>query len=149
MGQSFSIAPAGAGPLVLLAFVAVLVSGVVVGVGRSVLASRTARFEVGAHGLTLHGDWWGRELPRAALRIDDVRVVNLREERDLQPSARTWGSGLPGYASGWFRLRSGDRALVYLTNRERAVVVPTTLGYTVLVSPSDPDGFAAALRREH
>jgi hypothetical protein len=57
------------------------------------------------------------------------------------------GSGLPGYAGGWFRLRNGERALVYLTDRRNAVIVPTDLGYTILVSPGDPSGFVEALRR--
>ena len=147
MDQSFPIAPAGAGPLVLLAVVGLVVLAVAAGVGRSVLASRTATFEIGPQSLTMRGDWWGREIPRSALRTGDIRVVSLREERDLQPTARTWGSGLPGYAGGWFRLRNGEKALVYLTDWRRAVVVPTNLGYTVLLSPRDADGFAAALRR--
>jgi hypothetical protein len=55
------------------------------------------------------------------------------------------GTGLPGYQAGWFRLRNGEKALVYLTDRRRAVYVPTTAGYDVLLSPEDPDGFLRAL----
>jgi hypothetical protein len=146
VAQSFSIAPAGAWPLVLLAAVGILVLGVLGGVGRSVLASRTARFEVSDHSLTLHGDWWGRELPRSALRADQARVVDLQNESALQPAGRTFGTGMPGYGSGWFRLRNGERALVYLTDRRRAVVVPTELGYTLILSPLDPEGLVAALQ---
>ena len=56
------------------------------------------------------------------------------------------GTGLPGYQAGWFRLRNGEKALVYLTDRGRAVYVPTTAGYSVLLSPAEPDAFLAALR---
>jgi hypothetical protein len=146
VAQSFSIAPAGVSPLVILVLVAMLLVGVLGGVGRSVLASRTARFEVTDHVLALRGDWWGRELPRSALNASEARVVDLRKERALQPVARTFGTGLPGYGSGWFRLRNGEKALVYLTDRSRAVVVPTDLGYTLVLSPSDPEGLVAALR---
>jgi hypothetical protein len=55
------------------------------------------------------------------------------------------GTGLPGYQSGWFRLANGESALVYLTDRSKAVHIPTTLGYSLLLSPDDPDGFLAAL----
>jgi hypothetical protein len=147
MAQSFSISPAGAWPLAFLVAVGLLVAVVIGGVGRSVLASRTARFEVSERSLTLHGDWWGREVPRESLRVDEARVVDLQQERELQPVARTFGTGLPGYGSGWFRLRNGERALVYLTNRRRTVIVPTDLGYTILLSPTDPDGLVAALQR--
>jgi hypothetical protein len=52
---------------------------------------------------------------------------------------------MPGYQSGWFRLKNGEKALLYLTDRSRAVYVPTTAGYSVLLSPDDPDGFLKAL----
>ena len=57
------------------------------------------------------------------------------------------GTAMRGYRSGWFRLRNGDRALLYLTDQTRAVYVPTTEGYSVLLSPADPDAFLVALRR--
>jgi len=57
------------------------------------------------------------------------------------------GTGLPGYASGWFRLRNGDKALVYLSDRSRVVYVPTTLGFDLLISPRDPARFLAKLRQ--
>jgi hypothetical protein len=81
------------------------------------------------------------------MRVSEARVVDLRVERDLQPVSRRLGTGLPGYASGWFRLRNGERALVYLTNRRRVAMVPTDLGYTVMMSADDPDGLVAALRQ--
>ena len=33
-----------------------------------------------------------------------------------------------------------------LTDRAKAVYVPTSANYTVLLSPANPDGFVAALR---
>jgi hypothetical protein len=133
--------------MVMLVAIALLLTVVLGGVGRSVVSSRTARFEVSARGLELRGDWWGREIPRAAMRVSEARVVDLRVERDLQPVSRRLGTGLPGYASGWFRLRNGERALVYLTNQRRVATVPTDLGYTVMMSADDPDGLVAALRQ--
>ena len=56
------------------------------------------------------------------------------------------GTGLPGYQAGWFRLRNGEKALLYLTDRARAVYIPTTAGYSLLLSPADPDGFLSQLR---
>jgi hypothetical protein len=35
---------------------------------------------------------------------------------------------------------------VYLTDESRAVYVPTTAGYSVVLSPREPDQFLAALR---
>jgi hypothetical protein len=58
---------------------------------------------------------------------------------------RTLGTGLPGYKAGWFRLGNGEKALVYLTDLERAVYVPTRAGYSLLLSPADPQAFLNAL----
>ena len=80
------------------------------------------------------------------MRRDEVRRVDFSTTPDLAPRWRTLGTGLPGYRAGWFRLRNGEKALVYLTDRNRAVYVPTTAGFSVLISPADPDGFVAALR---
>ena len=112
----------------------------------TIIGSRSARFEVGAEGLRLRGDLYGRLIPRSELRLDAARRVNLAGERVLQPTRRTFGTGLPGYQAGWFRLRSGEKALLYLTDRSRAVYIPTTAGYSLLLSPVDPDGFLGRLR---
>lgn len=42
-------------------------------------------------------------------------------------------------------LRNGEEALLYLTDRRRAVYVPTTLGYSLLLS-EQPERFVERLR---
>ena len=64
----------------------------------------------------------------------------------LQPKWRRIGTALPGYQAGWFRLRNGEKALLYLTDRTRAVYIPTTAGYSLLLSPADPDAYLSRLR---
>jgi len=83
----------------------------------------------------------------AALRTDEAKRIDFDASPDLRPRRRTMGTGLPGYRSGWFRLQNGESALVYLTDSTRAVYIPTSEGYSVLVTPSDPDAFLAAVRR--
>lgn len=144
----FQIAPASSnsmwGLLIIPAAILLLVTGVI---GAAVSGARSSRFEVSPDGLRLRGDLYGRLIPARALQVDRARRVNLAEDSGLEPVRRSMGTGLPGYRSGWFRLRNGERALLYLTDRDRAVYVPTTEGYSVIVSPSDPDAFLASLRR--
>ena len=87
---------------------------------------------------------------RAAFSVargsDHHTRVNFALTPPLEPRLRTLGTGLPGYRAGWFRLRNGEKALLYLTDESRAVYVPTTAGYSVIVSPQDPDAFLAALK---
>ncbi len=146
MVETFPIVP-GQIRIVWLAVVAVLIGGAAVGTLLYSLASaRTARFEVSPAGLRLRGDFYGRLIPASALRLDSARAVDLRTDRQLAPAARTVGTALPGYRSGWFRLRDGQRALLYVTDSTRVAYIPTTRGYAVLVSVADPDAFLSALR---
>lgn len=145
--HAFAIAPASARPLWVLVPVGVLLLAVVAALTISMLAARRATFEVSNQGLRLRGDFYGRLIPLEHLRVADARRVDFATSPDLRPGMRTMGTGMPGYQSGWFRLRNGESALLYLTDRRKAVLVPTTLGYSVLLSPNQPDEFLATLRR--
>ena len=148
MTESFAIAPAHlTWALAILIPAGVILVGAIVMLAVTVAGSQSARFELSPEGLRLRGDLWGRLVPAAALRGADARAVSLSAEPQLAPAKRTMGTGLPGYASGWFRLRNGDKALVYLSDRSRVVYVPTTLGFDLLISPRDPARFLAKLRQ--
>lgn len=147
--QSFIIAPAGLRPFWLLVPVGIILIGVATLLIFTLMGSRTARFDVLPSGLRLRGDLYGRLIPAAELRASDARRVDWAKDPDLTPRTRTWGTGLPGYQAGWFRLESGEKALLYLTDRQRAVYIPTTRGHAVLLSPADPDAFLKALRAAH
>lgn len=144
--QTFAIKPAGLEPFWLLVPVGLILASVAFLVVVSLLGSRTASFEVSAEGLRLRGDLYGRFIPKSELKASEATRVDWSAQAGLTPNLRTLGTGLPGYQAGWFRLRDGQKALVYLTDRSHAVYVPTTRGHGVLLSPSDPDGFVAALR---
>jgi hypothetical protein len=145
--QEFVIAPAAGRAMWLLALVPGVVICLVVGaLGAAVLASRGARFEVSPDGLRLRGDLYGRLIRTEQLRGASATRINFATMPELTPSRRTFGTGLRGYRSGWFRLRNGERALLYLTDETRAVYVPTTAGYSVVLSPREPDQFLAVLR---
>lgn len=132
--------------LVVLALVALLTVGTLVALGRSALGARSATFEVTPAGLRLRGDLYGRLVPAAKLRGDAARVVDLGATPELRPVARTMGTALPGYRSGWFRLADGEKALLYLTETRRVAYVPTTAGYALLLSADRPEELVAKVR---
>ncbi len=113
----------------------------------SLSSARTARFEVSPDGLRLRGDLYGRLIPAKSLRLDAARAVDLSTELTLAPSFRTVGTALSGYRAGWFRLRDGEKALLYVTDPTHVAYVPTTDGYAVLLSVADPHALIASLRR--
>ena len=142
--QEFPIAAASARPLWMFLPILLIVGGVL---SVALLGAYTSRAEISSQGLRLRGDFYGRLIPPGQLRVDEARPVDFELSPELRPRRRTLGTGLPGYQGGWFRLANGERALLYLTDRRRAVYVPTTAGYSVLLSPDDPTAFLAALKR--
>jgi hypothetical protein len=142
----FPIAPAESRYLWFLIPVIVLLLGGVALLVTSVRGAHASRFEIRADGLRLGGDLYGRLVPKSQLRLELARRVDLGREEELRPKSRRMGTALPGYQAGWFRLRNGEKALLYLTDRTRAVYIPTTAGYSLLLSPADPDGFLSQLR---
>src|ERR1041385_4397029 len=146
----FPIAPAESRYLWSLIPVTVLLLGVLIGgvglLATSVRGAQASRFEIAGDGLRLVGDLYGRVVPKRDIRVDGARRVDLAREAGLQPKWRRIGTALPGYQAGWFRLRNGEKALLYLTDRTRAVYIPTTAGYSLLLSPADPDAFLSRLR---
>jgi Bacterial PH domain len=109
-------------------------------------STRAVTFEVTHEGLRVRGDLFGRLIPRGSLLVENAEILNLKAEPNRQPFLRTMGVGLPGYSSGWFRLRDRAKGLLFLTDPSRAVYLPTTDGYTLLISPADPEGLLAALK---
>jgi len=142
----FPIAPAASRYLWFLIPVLAILLGAMVLLVTSVRGARASSFEIRPDGLALHGDLYGRFVPKAQLQVALARRVDLTRDEGLRPKWRRMGTGLPGYQAGWFRLRNGDKALLYLTDRTKAVYVPTTAGYSLLLSPTDPDGFLSRLR---
>jgi Bacterial PH domain len=112
----------------------------------AILGSRPPRFEASGEGLRILGGKFGRLIPAAQLRLDAARVVDLKSSPELRPKWRTMGISVPGYKGGWFRLQNGEKALVFLRKRSRAVFIPTTAGYSLLIVPDDPEAFLNALR---
>lgn len=142
----FPIAPAESRYLWFAIPILLLLLGVMALVVATVRGSRASTFEVRKDALVLRGDLYGRGIPKDRLQIQLARRVDLVQEPGLRPKSRRIGTSLPGYQSGWFRLANGEKALLYLTDRSRAVYVPTTAGYSLLLSPADPDGFLVGLR---
>lgn len=63
-------------------------------------------------------------------------------------SWRTNGIGMPGLSLGWFRTSDGEKVFGAVTDPKRALRLPTSLGYDIIVSPRDPQQFLADLSRQ-
>jgi hypothetical protein len=146
MVEVFSIPAAPGRSLWFLAAIGALLLALLLLFGYFAFSSRATRYEVSPDGLAIRGTFYGRQVPWNSLIPAEGRVVDLAVTPDLQPTLRTNGLGLPGYQAGWFRLRRAGKGLVFLTDRSRVVVVPTKLGYTLLLSAAEPERLLAAMR---
>jgi hypothetical protein len=147
MTDVFSIVPAGPRAMYFLATVCLFLALVMALLAWVAYSTRHSRVEVGPDAIRMVGDLWGRSVPLAALDLAHARKVDLGADPELRPTSRRLGTGMPGYAAGWFRLANGEKALVYVSDAHRVAYVPTTEGYSLLLSVEQPDALLEALRR--
>jgi Bacterial PH domain len=95
-------------------------------------------------GLEIRIPIYGRTIPLSKLDLSHARVLNPDETSDIR-GTRTNGIGIPGYAAGWFKLASGAKALVCITNGP-VLYIPTQEGYSLLLSVKHPDVVLGKLR---
>ena len=97
-----------------------------------------------ARELVFRGGFFSRTIPLSTLVLSKARQLSLFEQMEFAPRWRTNGIRLPGYRAGWFSLRNGDKALIYLTDPLRITYLPTTRGFALLLST---DALIPALER--
>lgn len=107
---------------------------------------RRHRLRLGADGLELATTFYRRRFALSALDLGAARVVDLGERPEYRPMLRTNGVSIPGFRSGWFRLRSGSRGLVATAGGQRLLWIPTAAGHELLLQPRDPRALLEALR---
>ncbi|MDR0382934.1 MAG: PH domain-containing protein [Spirochaetaceae bacterium] len=88
---------------------------------------------------------YGKKIPIENIDVDGIRAVNLNLDKEYNVSIRTNGIGLPNFLSGWAKLNNGNKALVYLTDRNNVLLMPTKK-YTLLFSMETPDEFIEKIK---
>lgn len=138
---------AAGAPVIVFGIVGIVFCSIILLLGSFIYASRHVKFEVSPEGLAIRGDLYGRRLPAAALLTAEAQVVDLTASPSHRPVLRTNGAGFPGYGSGWFQLANGEKALIFVTDKQRVVYLPTRQGYVILLSVAEPEKFLQALRQ--
>ena len=108
--------------------------------------------EVSDFSLHLDGDRWNGPVFLKHLLLEQARVVDRKQEKQLRFAWRTFGMHVPGFglapsfSSGWFKLKNGDRALVYIAGKAPVILIPTKKDYVLLLSVNSPEEFIADLQ---
>jgi|SRR5579875_3482182 len=143
MNQVFPMVPASAKALWVMAVILVPLISLL---GYSAYASRHTKFEVSESGLRIHGGLYGRTIPAESLVCSRAKAVDLKADPSLKPGLKTNGIGLPGYQAGWFHLKNGEKALVFLTDRSSVAYIPTREGYSLVLSVKNVPVFLNSIR---
>jgi len=147
MKESFAIVPASGVAVWITVFLVVLLVALTALFGSMLYSARNTTFQVEPDGLRISGTLYGRRIPLESLRMSEAKVLDLERDADFRMRWRTNGIGLPGYKAGWFRLRNGEKALAFVTNPRRIVYVPTSEGYSVLLSVAEPERMLELLQK--
>ena len=107
---------------------------------------RRHRLQLDNDGLEVATTFYSRRFALADLDLEAARVVDLGERPEFRPMLRTNGLSIPGFRSGWYRLRNGNRALVATADGQRLLWIPTAAGHDLLLQPADPRALLERLR---
>ena len=138
----------GTGNVAVDALVAAVTVALITGALALMLAFmlRRHRLALTADGLDIATTFYRQRLRLSDLRLDEARALDLDEHPELKPLIKTNGYSLPGFRSGWFRLRGMKRAFVALADGRRVLWIPTSAGYGLLLQPRQPQALLERLR---
>jgi len=88
--------------------------------------------------LEVRSSFYRASVPLDVLDLDRARVVDLDERDELRPLFKSNSFSLPGYRSGWFRLRNRRRTFVALADGRHRLWLPTRGRHDLLLEPKDP-----------
>jgi hypothetical protein len=82
----------------------------------------------------------------AELDLEAASIVRLDSAPALRPRLKTFGTSMPGYRAGHFRLRDRSRAFVLLTDHSKVLAMPQRNGRRLLLSLEKPQALLDALK---
>jgi hypothetical protein len=148
MGERvFSMIPGPPAPSIVLWCLVMLLAALALLAAYCACTMNRVSFVLSQEGLLIKAPLYGKLIPSKVLRKEEAQVLDLTRDAGRRPAWRTNGMGLPGYLTGWYTLKNGEKALLFLTGKSCVVYVPTTEGYSLLLSVNDAEGFVRELRQ--
>lgn len=82
----------------------------------------------------------------ADLDLVGARIVDLTADKTLRPGMKSFGTSMPGFHAGHFRLRNRSRAFILITDKSKVLALPQRGGRMLLLSLERPQSLLDALR---
>jgi hypothetical protein len=107
-----------------------------------------ARYTLTRDSLIIHDRFYPVTVQASQVDVPAARIVDISQDPQWQPTSRTNGFANGHYASGWFRVASGEKVRMYRAGGRQLVLLPAKAGGTpILLQAADPDAFLVELRR--
>lgn len=147
MESVFNIAPAPAKALWFLGIICCLLAALLALFIYLIIAARGSyTFTLSDSELQIANGPHGRTIPYSQLDLQHAGVIDLNTRPEYRPKWKTGGTSLPGFHAGWFKLKNGSKSLVFVTERDNVVYLPTTEGFSILLSVDEAENFLRELR---
>jgi Bacterial PH domain len=107
-----------------------------------------ARLQINGSSLSLRGEYGKSSYAKHELLLTEARVVNLNleTEKPLRPAWRKLGTGIQGYSAGRFWLMNKREAILYISDWQQVLYVPTTKDHSLLFSSPQAETILEKLR---
>ena len=129
--------------MILIILIPILISAFL---GFNLFMLKNVRFDIDQNELKIKGGLYRRNLKIEELDRDSLSIVDLTVSKDLKPVIKKNGIGLSGIKEGWFKLKNGEKSLLFLTDTKKVVYLQTTKGYSLLLSVKNPEEFIDRLK---
>jgi hypothetical protein len=139
------IQPKGSAYLWVIIAVLVILIAVMGSMAGFLFAPKNTTIAIKGNDIVIRSFIYGRTIPVSSVLIDEMRMINVHENGEFAVSVRTNGAGLPNFTSGWVRLKNGEKALVFITDKENVLYMPTK-DFVVLFSMKRGAEFIQTLR---
>ena len=110
--------------------------------------SKHSRFSIESGKLVIDAGFYSRQIELKDIVPDTIGLVSFEHAPALRPTLRINGIGLPGYKAGWYRVASGEKALLHMTSQDSMLGFKTRQEYWVILSIAQAEAFALKLQQQ-
>jgi hypothetical protein len=97
------------------------------------------RIEWQSDGFIVLTSFYKQIYARKDFLLDSAMVVNLENDKAHRPIFKTNGYSVPGFKSGWFRLRNRQSAFCAMGEGKRILLLPTNKGHCLMLGTAAPE----------
>lgn len=97
------------------------------------------RIEWQTDGFTVLTSFYKQAYLHRDLLLDAASIINLENDKEHRPILKTNGYAVPGFKSGWFRLRNKQSAFCAIGPGRKILMIPTNKGHCLMLGTLTPD----------